>query len=92
MGDKLMIIMNTRINENFVCNGDFAQVVRVGGVVTRTVPLPKERLKYGGFREREPLALRFREVTLKLRNEEGELFTTDGLIIENPELRSKSTI
>ena len=83
VGDKLMIIMNTRINENFVCNGDFAQVVRVGGVVTRTVPLPKERLKYGGFREREPLALRFREVTLRLRNEEGELYTTDGLIIEN---------
>lgn len=32
VGDKLMVIMNTRINNQFVCNGDFAQVMRVGGV------------------------------------------------------------
>lgn len=83
VGDKLMVIMNTRINNQFVCNGDFAQVMRVGEVVTRTVELPKQRTKSGALIKPEPMVLRFRDVTLRFRNEEGELFMTDGRIIEN---------
>ena len=57
--------------------------MRVGEVVTRTVELPKQKTKSGALIKPEPMVLRFRDVTLRFRNEEGELFMTDGRIIEN---------
>lgn len=81
-GDKIMVILNTRLGGEFICNGDFGQVVRVGDVETHTVRL-QPRAAEGLLAGPRTVELRFRDVSLRFRANAGHLFTVSVKILED---------
>lgn len=82
-GDRLMVILNTRLQGEFICNGDFCQVKRPGRTEERRVTV---RLRSGPSGKRirtETVDLRFQYVALRLRGNSGELFDVSCRILLN---------
>ncbi|SJM62636.1 RecD-like DNA helicase Atu2026 [Brevundimonas diminuta 3F5N] len=82
-GDKLMVVKNTRIDGQFISNGDFIWVKEAGATVeTREVALKR---KHPDTQEIETItvALAFREVLAGLRDLSGRPFFFRTKILEN---------
>lgn len=82
-GDKLMVVKNTRIDGQFISNGDFIWIKEVAETIeTRQVALKR---KHPDSREVETIAVElvFREVHAGLRCADGRPFFFKTKILEN---------
>src|SRR5690606_2772252 len=82
-GDKLMVVKNTRIEGQFISNGDFIWVKEAGATVeTREIALKR---KHPDTQEVETItvALAFREVLAGSRDLSGRPFFFRTKILEN---------
>ena len=79
-GDKVMVLLNAWIGGRFLCNGDFGQVLEASPAVEiRKVSLRRK----AGAPSDQPVELIFRRAVIRFRDEKGELFAVDGMILEN---------
>ena len=63
-GDKLMVILNTHMHGEFICNGDFCQVLRTGARTRRSVSFRVKTGPAGKGRRLVNLDLEFQSVVL----------------------------
>ena len=82
-GDKLMVILNTHMHGEFICNGDFCQVLRTGARTRRSVSFRVKTGPAGKGRRLVNLDLEFQSVTLRLRGNTGECFEVSCMILLN---------
>lgn len=82
-GDRLMVILNTRLQGEFICNGDFCQVKRAGRTEERRVTVRLRSGPSGKSIRTETVDLRFQTVALRLRGNSGELFDVSCRILLN---------
>ena len=82
-GDRLMVILNTRLQGEFICNGDFCQVKRAGRTEERRVTVRLRSGPSGKSIRTETVDLRFQRVALRLRGNSGELFDVSCRILLN---------
>lgn len=80
-GDKLMVILNTHMHGEFICNGDFCQVLRTGARTRRSVSFRVKTGPAGKGRRLVNLDLEFQSVTLRLRGNTGECFEVSCMIL-----------
>lgn len=83
VGDKLMVIMNTRVEGEFVCNGDFCQVAAIGGREIRRVTFKMKAGPSGLGKRQHAVDLEFQDVTVRLRNNRGDCFEAKCKILVN---------
>ena len=76
-GDKLMVILNTHMHGEFICNGDFCQVLRTGARTRRSVSFRVKTGPAGKGRRLVNLDLEFQSVTLRLRGNGRPSFPQD---------------
>lgn len=82
-GDKLMVILNTHMHGEFICNGDFCQVLRTGARTRRSVSFRVKTGPAGKGRRLVNIDLEFQSVTLRLRGNTGECFEVSCMILLN---------
>lgn len=82
-GDKLMVILNTHMHGEFICNGDFCRVLRTGARTRRSVSFRVKTGPAGKGRRLVNLDLEFQSVTLRLRGNTGECFEVSCMILLN---------
>ncbi len=83
VGDKLMVIMNTRVDGEFVCNGDFCQVTAIGGREMHRATFKMKAGPSGLGTRQHTVDLEFQDVTVRLRNNRGDCFEARCKILAN---------